>query len=115
MGQGWQGTDRLVDFLSLPQEPLRRADLRDIVLRTLADHAPGLYLELLILRRGGRVIAEIRGVVIERAIRGGHRGVDIARFLNISGNHRFRIRGLSVGPTPGALRFPANAPFGDRP
>ena len=72
------------DFVSLPREPLRRPDLRDIVLRALLELAPSLDLDTLRLRRGGRTITAIRREVIRRAVLSGHRGVDIARILNVS-------------------------------
>jgi putative transposase len=72
------------DFVSLPRNPLRRPDLRDIVLRALQELAPTLDLDTLRLRRGGRTVTAIRREVIRRALLSGHRGVDVARILNVS-------------------------------
>ncbi len=72
------------DFVSLPQDPLRRPDLRDIVVRAIQEIAPGLDLDMLRLRRRGSTIVALRRAIIERAVRAGHRGVDIARILNVS-------------------------------
>jgi hypothetical protein len=61
-----------------------KPDLRDIVLRTLHEIAPGMTIEELRLRRGGRVVVEVRRTAIARSVLAGHRGVDVAAFLNVS-------------------------------
>ena len=71
-------------FRSRPREKFARADLRDVVLQVLAERAPGLDIETLRLRRAGGVISEVRRTAIARAVAGGHRGVRIAQFLNVS-------------------------------
>lgn len=71
-----------------------KPDLRDIVLRVLHEVAPGLSLDELRVRRGGRTIVEVRRIVIERGLMAGHRGVDIAAFLNVSPATVSRVGGI---------------------
>ncbi len=68
--------------LTLPLNP--KPDLRDIVLRVLQEETPGVNLNILRLRRGGTAMVRVRHRAIERAYLAGYRGVDVARFLNIS-------------------------------
>jgi REP element-mobilizing transposase RayT len=67
-----------------PQCNSIRPDLRDLVLSTLREVDPPIELDLLRMRRYGRAAAAVRRIVIERAIRAGYRGVQIARFLHVS-------------------------------
>lgn len=68
-----------------------KPDLRDIVLRTLREVAPGMSLDELQLRRGGQKVVEVRRTAIARCVLAGHRGVDIASFLNVSASTVSRV------------------------
>jgi REP element-mobilizing transposase RayT len=67
-----------------PEGFTTRPDLRDLVLQALAELAPTVDLQLLRLRKGPRFVSAVRHQIITRAISAGHRGVTIARFLNVS-------------------------------
>lgn len=73
-----------VDYSRMAGRTSAKPDLRDIVLRTLREFAPEITLGELRLRRGGRTAVEVRRAAIARSVLAGHRGVDIAQFLNIS-------------------------------
>ena len=68
-----------------------RRDLNVVVEQTLREQTPRITLRQ--LRAGGRTrsILEIRNVVIERALRAGHRPVNVARFLNTSDSTISRV------------------------
>ena len=78
-------------------EPVERTDLADIVKSVLRQMAPTLPLEMLLLRRGGRAIAAVRGEVVRRAMLCGHRGVAIANYLNISPSTVSHIAAKQLG------------------
>ena len=61
-----------------------KVDLRDLVRHALAELAPGVDLELLRMRRGPVQLTALRREIIRRAISAGHRGIAIARYLNVS-------------------------------
>ena len=63
--------------------PRRRMEPRDIAQDVLALYAPDLHTEQIRGRRGGRRLAAIRRVVIERMHASGYTGVQIARWLRI--------------------------------
>jgi REP element-mobilizing transposase RayT len=67
---------------SLPSAP----DLADLARATLATDAPGLTVGIIRGRRGGVQFARIRHRMIRRMHAAGHRNVDIARFLGLSGS-----------------------------
>jgi REP element-mobilizing transposase RayT len=67
---------------SLPSAP----DLADLARATLAKDAPGLTVGTIRGRRGGAQLARIRHRMIRRMHAAGHRNVDIARFLGLSGS-----------------------------
>lgn len=72
------------DYSHMTRQIKAKPDLRDIVLRTLREIAPGMTLDELQLRRGGRTVVEVRRTAIARSLMAGHRGVDIAAFLKVS-------------------------------
>jgi hypothetical protein len=67
---------------SLPSAP----DLADLARTTLATDSPGLTIGIIRGRRGGVQLARIRHRMIRRMHAAGHRNVDIARFLGLSGS-----------------------------
>jgi REP element-mobilizing transposase RayT len=69
-----------------------RADLRDIALRTLADSAPDITLDLVRTRAYSRPLIAVRDAIVVRALRAGHRSIDIASFLNTSDSTVSRVR-----------------------
>lgn len=67
----------------LPAQRTKRKDLRDIVHAGLADVGPGLSIDDVRILRGAE-IRRVRKILAVRAAVAGHRGCDIARFLNVS-------------------------------
>lgn len=59
-------------------------DLASIARSTLAAEAPGLTLEMIRGRRGGREYSRIRHLIIRRLHAAGYPNVEIARFLHLS-------------------------------
>ncbi|HSL72182.1 MAG TPA: hypothetical protein VK864_18180, partial [Longimicrobiales bacterium] len=85
-----------------------RIDLRDLVLRTMSELAPGFTLEMLLdARKGTPTAAAIRRAVVLRARAAGHRGAQIARFLEISDGAVSRIAARRFDPQPDLTGFPA--------
>jgi REP-associated tyrosine transposase len=87
------------DRVNATQQPDRRErrdrpDLRDLVRQVLSECEPELTLELLRSTRGGKRMVAVRREIVSRAKRVGHRGVDIARFVNISESAVSRIASL---------------------
>ena len=81
----------LDNFTSGDVAERRRADLRDVVLRALAELAPGLkVVDLRGSVRTKRVVA-VRTAVVERALNAGHEPVDVARFLNLADSSVSRV------------------------
>jgi len=78
-------------YSKLPRQLNGKPDLRDIVLRTLREVAPEMTLDELLLRRGGQTVVQARRTAIARCVLAGHRGVDIAAFLNVSASTVSRV------------------------
>jgi REP element-mobilizing transposase RayT len=69
-----------------------RGDLRDIALRTLAESAPDVRLELIRMGAYNRRLIAVRDTIVVRALRAGHRPIDIANLLNTSDSTVSRVR-----------------------
>jgi len=81
------------DYSRLVPPAKARQDLRDIVLRTLHEVAPGMTISELHGRCRGRTVLAVRREAIARSVLAGHRGVDIAGFLGISPSTVSRVAG----------------------
>ncbi len=69
-----------------PSDDAGRPDLASLAAITLAAEAPGLPLEGIKGRRGGREYARLRHVVVRRLAAAGFRQARIADFMNLSGS-----------------------------
>ena len=81
-----------------------REDLRDIALRTIAESAPDVTLELIRLGAYNRLLISIRDTIAVRALRAGHRSIDIANFLNTSDSTVSRVRTRLAQASPPTRR-----------
>ncbi|MGH7467008.1 MAG: REP-associated tyrosine transposase [Longimicrobiales bacterium] len=73
------------DFHRTPiRDDSSRRDLCDIARQTIREIAPGLTLDLLCVRGGGRLTTITRREIVARAKAAGHCGAAIARYLNLS-------------------------------
>ena len=75
-----------------PKEKIRRPDLRDIVIKTIADLAPGLPLDFVQDRCGNKALVALRKEVVRRSLEHDFAGIDIARWLRISPQSVSRIK-----------------------
>ncbi|MEX2283593.1 MAG: hypothetical protein WEE89_14000 [Gemmatimonadota bacterium] len=68
-----------------------RPDLRDVVIIALAELAPTISLDALRVGLRTRPLIALRQAIIERALRAGHRPIDVARYLNTSDSTVSRV------------------------
>ncbi|MGH7553761.1 MAG: transposase [Longimicrobiales bacterium] len=68
------------------------SDLSDLVRRTLTQFAPIITLDQLRAGVRAKAVVAARNIVIERALRAGHRPINVARFLNTSDTTVSRVR-----------------------
>lgn len=69
-----------------------RPDLCDIAWKAINELAPGLSLQDVVHYHGSRQIAALRKVIIERALRAGHRNRPVARYMHASDTLVSRVR-----------------------
>jgi REP element-mobilizing transposase RayT len=87
----WFWLERYGHIPTIDRRVQSRRDLRDIVLRSIDQLAPGLTQEELITRRGGPAVVAVRRQVVYSALAVGYTGADVARYLKITDGAVSRI------------------------
>lgn len=81
------------NFTAFPsKEQFKKPDLRDLVLKTIAEADPPLTLDYIQGRTSTKAIVEVRKEIVSRATDHGYAGIDIARWLKTSPQNVSRIK-----------------------